>query len=286
VTDVTDVSWPEHIEQVVRAVAHDTAPFGQVVHAHAVVGSTNDLASQLALEGCPEGTLVLAAAQTRGRGRRGARFVSPPGTGLYASTVLRPAHWPSALRDPEGVPRVITLMAGVAVVEAARALGASHAELKWPNDVIVRTGRGRPWQKLAGILAEASVDTHGLQHVVLGIGMNVSAAPCAAELQGRVTSLSDVAGRIVSLDEAVVALLQRLASAYRKLSLDGTSGIVESWRRHAPAMDGARVTWVDDGRTYSGVTRSIDGTGALRVETSAGTTSIVTADLRWDSDDE
>lgn len=284
-TVVTDVSWPRRIERVVRDASAATAPFGCVVHAHRVLGSTNDRAAALAFDGCPEGTLVVAASQTHGRGRRGTAFVSPAGTGLYASTVLRPARWPSALRDPEGVPRVITLMAGVAVVEAARALGATTTELKWPNDVIVRPATGG-WQKLAGILAEASADTQGLQHVVLGIGINVTAAPQQADLQGRATSLSEVAGRTVGVDETLVALLTTLASAHRQLSMDGTSSSVEAWRRYAPAMDGARVSWVDGDGPQTGLARSIDDSGALRVETARGMTSVVSADLRWSLDGE
>jgi BirA family biotin operon repressor/biotin-[acetyl-CoA-carboxylase] ligase len=286
VTVVSDVAWPGHIERVVRAGASRTAPFGQVVSVHRSVASTNDLAAQLAFEGCPEGTLVVAATQTRGRGRRGARFISPAGTGLYCSTVLRPALWPSALRDPEGVPRAITLMAGVAVVEAAHAVGATAAELKWPNDVIVRAPGASPWRKLAGILAEAAVDTQGLQHVVLGVGINVASAPRDAELDGLATSVSDVAGRAVALDETIVALLRALSSAYRRLSIEGTTGIVETWRLYAPAMDGPRVSWADGDGWRTGLARSIDDSGALRVETSAGMTTVVSSDLRWSLDGE
>lgn len=274
------------MEQVVRAAASRTAPFGRQVHVHRVVASTNDVAAQLAFEGCPEGTLVVAAEQTSGRGRRGARFHSPAGSGLYCSTVLRPALWPSALRDPEGVPRAITLMAGVAVVEAARALGATTAELKWPNDVIVRPDGVGGWRKLAGILAEASVDTQGLQHVVLGIGINVAAAPLAADLDDIATSLTAAAGRAVDLDEAIVAVLRSLSSAHRCLSIDGTPCVVEAWRRYAPAMDGPRVAWADGDGWHTGLARSIDDTGALRVQTPAGMTSLISADLRWSLDDE
>lgn len=285
-TVASDVSWPGHMTQVVRAAASRTTPFGQQVHVHRVVTSTNDVAAQLAFEGCPEGALVVAAEQTRGRGRRGARFHSPPGSGLYCSTVLRPALWPSALRDPEGVPRAITLMAGVAVVEAARTLGATTAELKWPNDVIVRPDGVAGWRKLAGILAEASVDTQGLQHVVLGIGINVTATPDADELDHIATSLAAAAGRAVDLDDTIVTLLTSLSSAYRCLSIEGPARVVEAWRRYAPAMNGRRVAWADDDRWHTGLARSIDDTGALRVETSQGMTALISADLRWSLDDE
>lgn len=110
------------------------------------IGSTNDVAAGIAAAGDAEGLVVIADAQTAGRGRRGHTWFSPPGSGLYISLVLAPAQ------ATHSVPRAVsllTLMAGVAIAEAIERVSGLHADIKWPNDLLV----GR--RKLAGILAEA-----------------------------------------------------------------------------------------------------------------------------------
>ena len=116
------------------------------------VSSTNDVALQLAASGAPEGTTVVAGAQTRGRGRQGRSWLSPPDAGLYVSVLFR----------PRGVSSLafLTLMGGAAVAEGIRASTGLPVLVKWPNDVVVeeehapRADQRR--RKVAGILAEAS----------------------------------------------------------------------------------------------------------------------------------
>ncbi len=276
------LSWVTRMQAVVRGVSSRSVPFGSQVHAHFEVTSTNDVASRLAAAGAPEGTVVLAATQTRGRGRRGARFHSPPDTGLYLSTLLRPAAWPSAAHDPVGVPAAITLMAGVAVLEAAHAVGASRAELKWPNDVIVPDETPRGWRKLAGVLTEASADAAGDLQVVLGVGINVRAVPSQVGLDDVATSLTDAAGRPVDVDETLTALLLSLGRAWRVLAVDGRLAVVEAWRRHAPSLSGRAVVWMDGAVRRTGVARGVDDTGALCVDTAAGQVALVAGDVAWE----
>src|SRR5205085_672452 len=103
-------------------------------------------------------------AQTAGRGRLGRTWVSPPGTNIYLSAIVR-APRPVAELAP------MTLAIGIGVVDAVRAAGVTNAALKWPNDVVVPLGRGAT--KLAGILCEVAGDGC----VVAGIGVNVNEAP-------------------------------------------------------------------------------------------------------------
>ena len=124
--------------------------------------STNAEALRRAVDGAPEGTVIVAEEQTAGRGRRGRSFFSPAGTGIYLSILVRPAL--AAERA-----HLLTCSAAVAVAEAIEACAGVDASIKWVNDVYCRG------KKVAGILTEGSFDLEGgvLQHAVVGIGVNV-----------------------------------------------------------------------------------------------------------------
>ena len=164
--------------------------------------STNDEAAAWARQGAPEGAVVIADAQTRGRGRQGRSWHSPPGAALYFSTVLRPK-----LPLPKLPP--LTLAVGVALAETVTALGVP-ARLKWPNDVLVEG------KKLAGILTESATQGGRLEHVIVGIGVNLS----VEEFPQGVNAISLHEFCDISRDEFVSALCERLDAWYRRF-LDG-----------------------------------------------------------------
>src|SRR5204863_7475405 len=126
-----------------------------------------------------EGAVVIADAQTEGRGRRGRSWFSPPGSGLYVSIVLTP----SRSADRRRATALTTIAAGVALAEGIEAATGVRVRLKWPNDLYV----GR--RKLAGILAEAAAAGDRIHTVVLGYGINCGDAAYPPELRDRVTSL-------------------------------------------------------------------------------------------------
>jgi BirA family biotin operon repressor/biotin-[acetyl-CoA-carboxylase] ligase len=131
------------------------------------VGSTQDILRAWAEAGAPEGALVLAEVQERGRGRRGRPWESRPGESLTFSLLLRPALPLSALS-------LLPLLSGLALFEAV-GLGG----LKWPNDLLAPDGR-----KLAGVLLEAKAEGEEVAYALLGVGVNVAWAPeGAASLQ-------------------------------------------------------------------------------------------------------
>jgi BirA family transcriptional regulator, biotin operon repressor / biotin---[acetyl-CoA-carboxylase] ligase len=195
------------------------------------VGSTSDVARELALEGAPHGALVTAAGQTAGRGRQGRAWTTQPGAAVTMSLVLR---------EP---PALLPLAAAVAV---ARTCG-DDARIKWPNDVLVG---GR---KVAGILAE------GRPHegwVVLGIGVNV-----AVSLAGLPAELHDKAGtlgrELRDVEPFLSSLLRALDDA---LSLP-TASLLDAWRSR-DALRGHEITWSGGTGTAAGV----DGEGRLIVD--------------------
>ncbi|HEY3594457.1 MAG TPA: biotin--[acetyl-CoA-carboxylase] ligase [Polyangiaceae bacterium] len=162
-----------------------------------VTESTNDDAKQAARAGIPGGAAFVADQQTKGRGRLGRTWFSPPGENLYASFVVRPAL------DPKRAP-LVTLAAGLAVIDALReCAGTVSLALKWPNDVWL-DGR-----KVCGILCEAQLGD-GAGWIVVGIGINVHGLAFPDELRGRATSLA-LAGRDVDRGALFAALCSSLA---------------------------------------------------------------------------
>jgi BirA family biotin operon repressor/biotin-[acetyl-CoA-carboxylase] ligase len=167
-----------------------------------VAASTNGLAKELASRGARDGTVVVAGAQTCGRGRLGSEWVSPAG-GLWFSVVLRPGVEPSDVIK-------LVFVAGLAVAKALCELCGLDVAVKWPNDVLVRG------KKVCGILAEMSTRGRGVDYVVLGIGVNanfeVSALP--ERLWHGATSLRTELGRRICLERLLRVILEELEGAY------------------------------------------------------------------------
>ncbi len=230
---------------------------------HASLPSTMDVASALAHDGAPHGVVIVADQQTSGRGRRGTTWASPAGAGLYLSFIARPAT--ASL----GLP-VITLAAGVAVLEGIQQATGLAAHLKWPNDVIV----GK--RKLAGILAEGiAIGSHD-QAVVVGVGVNVLPAAYPPDVAARATSIEGELGRPIDrgvlLSEILIAVSDRLAALERR-----PGDILQAWRAASPNAHGTRVEW--DGK--HGMTAGIDDSGALLVKTSGGVERIIAGEVHW-----
>lgn len=266
-------AWLEAVRQGVRDAAASAGPFAQHVEALVTTASTNDDVARAARAGAPEGHTVIAAEQTAGRGRRGARWFSPPGQGLYLSTLLRPDGWPITRQSPETpAASLITLMAGVAVASAIGDVCDAPVELKWPNDVMVRMRAATPWRKLAGVLAEGASDGATLRTVVLGIGLNVSRSEAPPEVAARMVSLEQLGvlrhpeAAASLLRPLVAALLVRLAAGVAQLATGRVDEVRHAWRTLAPSVDGTRVRWHHHGRTQQGHARGIDDSGALRVQ--------------------
>jgi BirA family biotin operon repressor/biotin-[acetyl-CoA-carboxylase] ligase len=252
--------------EIVAAVARARARLGPLatrVEHWVSIGSTNDAAAALG----GEGTVVVADAQTAGRGRRGRSWFSPPGSGLYVSVVLAPSR---ARTDRMRATSLLTLAAGVAIAEGVRAAADLDAALKWPNDIYV----GR--RKLAGILAES----HG-EVVIVGYGINVAAGVYPADLADRVTSIESEIGRPVDRTVVLVETLAALAARYDDLLEGRFDAILDAWRSRAPTAVGTRVEWTTPEGPRWGITDGIDPDGALRVRTPIGTDRLVGGELRW-----
>lgn len=225
--------------------------------------STNDEAAALAAAGAEHGTVVVAAAQTSGRGRLGRRWFSPPGQSLYLSCVLRPALAPEALPP-------VTLAAGIAVADAVSG-AVPAARLHWPNDVVV-AGR-----KLAGVLSEVTTRSGRVEAAVVGIGLNVNVEEFPADLGRPATSLYLETGRRHDLVEVRAKLLDRLENWLEQFFAEGMPAVARGWRSWG-GMAGARVR-VDlgGGRELCGTAGELAPDGGLEVVGDDGVTTVVRA---------
>jgi BirA family biotin operon repressor/biotin-[acetyl-CoA-carboxylase] ligase len=270
VTGTASDALPAELAQALDAVRDRLPPLAARVLYFHTAASTNDVALELAARGGADGAVVIADGQTAGRGRRGHRWFSPPGSGLYVSMVLRPS---TAAVDPQRATGLLTLAAGLALSEALETATGLGAAIKWPNDLFVG---GR---KLAGILAEST--TSDLGRVVLGYGVNVSTNAYPPELGDRATSVEAELGRPVDKAMLCAETIVAVSRRYRDLLAGRFDAILDGWRRRAPASRDARVSWRSPSGLQDGVTAGIDDRGALLIRISDRVETIVGGEVTW-----
>ncbi len=273
---------PLHLQSLLDAARGELGAFAREGRVVATTRSTNDDALAWAAAGVPEGAWIVAGTQTAGRGRRGRVWASPPGAGLYVSVVFRP-RGPAPADDPAHDPALslLTVMAGVAVVEALDDAAGVRATLKWPNDVVVE-GAGASARKLAGILAEGVMAGPRISAVVVGLGVNLRPSAYPPEIAARAVSLEALAGRAVDPDGVLVAILAALARRRRALAeAGGAAALLDAWRQWSPSAKGARIRWRQQDQVCEGITAGVDDSGALRVQTRSGETRLVAGEVEW-----
>ena len=246
---------PLSIDDLRRARA--TARLGRRIEYFDSIDSTNTEARRLAAAGAVEGTVVIAETQTKGRGRLGRTWASPPLRNLYLSIVLRP---PIAVAEAAQ----LTLVAGVAVAEAIKE-SVPRAAIKWPNDVVI-DGR-----KVAGILTEMEADDDRVRFVILGIGVNLNAAPedFPEELRDKATALCAAAGRPIDRTAFADRLLSRLDDRYGLFLANGFAAIRPLWEA-CSCLTGRAVQIDGAGQRCAGVVTGISDDGALILRDVAG----------------
>jgi len=248
---VPDKLLPEEVLQGLK-----TRLFTGPVHHFETLDSTNDLAKELAARGAPEGTVVVAETQTRGRGRLDREWNSPPGVGLYVSLVLRP------MLPPMELPQ-ITLTTAVAVVRAVRRVAGLAPGIKWPNDLLING------KKLGGILTEMETEIDRIRHVVVGLGLNVNNPGFPPELTATATSLALEAGRTFSRVNLLQAWLEEFEALYGRFLNQGFPEILEEWKGAAVTL-GKMVTVRQGPREISGQALDVAPDGALLLRTADG----------------
>jgi BirA family biotin operon repressor/biotin-[acetyl-CoA-carboxylase] ligase len=263
---------PNDVAQAMSRVAARAGAMGRRIHWLESTASTNDVAARLAESGVEEGTTVVAEAQTRGRGRHGRVWFSPPGAGLYVSVIVRPAAGMAGGGNPASL---LTLASGVAIAEAVRAVTGVPAGIKWPNDVMIG---GR---KLAGILAEAAVQGGALQFVVVGFGVNLQPAAYPPELASRATSIEAETSRPADRALVLAEILAAMGDRYADLRVGRFDAILSAWRHLAASLPGAHVEWDSPSGVVRGRAQDIDRDGALLVKVDGRIERVVAGEIRW-----
>lgn len=231
---------------------------GRNIRFYPSVDSTNKKAFELGRAGEPEGTAVIADAQTGGKGRLGRKWESPAGVNLYTSILLRPGIPPARAHN-------LTFVSAVAVAETVGRLSPVRPVVKWPNDILL------DGKKTAGILLEMDSEPDRVHFIVAGIGVNINIkdADLPAQLREIATSLYEKRGELTDRAGFAAALYSDFEKWYKVYMEQGFSPVMEAWKGYF-ASTGRRVTVRSLDAVTEGVCTGVDADGALLVRTSSG----------------
>lgn len=262
-----DLLLPEEISHGLK-----TRKLGAKIYYLPVIDSTNDYAKKLAQAGAPEGTLVIAEKQTRGRGRLGHEWISPTGQNIYMSLVLRPNLLPAQAAR-------ITLLTGVAAALAVKKYCGIDLSLKWPNDLLVT---GKDHKKVGGILTEMGAESDRINYVVLGLGLNVNmkVKSLPMEIRKKAASLMEChkKGEKFNRIELLQNILVQLEIQYQRFLSGGWNKIIENYRE-LEMLKGCRVKVKQGNEMVCGLVTHIDDEGRLLVKSSAKTRTVVAGEV-------
>lgn len=237
----------------------------QPVELHPVIGSTNQHLLER-VESLTSGSVCIAEYQANGRGRRGRQWVSPFGANLYMSMYWRLDAGMAAAMG-------LSLVVGVAIVEALENMGIQGVKLKWPNDLYFND------RKLAGILVEMSGQAGAAAHLVIGMGINLAMNDRIAEIDQPWSSLTEVNnGAPVDRNELAIAFIQALTHALEKYEREGMPNFVVRWN----SLDnfiGRNVKLIMGAHEISGIERGINEHGAVLLETENGLESYIGGEI-------
>jgi BirA family biotin operon repressor/biotin-[acetyl-CoA-carboxylase] ligase len=231
-----------------------TRLLGKSLHYWDEVDSTNAALARLLKEGCEEGAVVIADAQSAGRGRIGKPWFSPPGVNVHVSVLLKPSI---KLQDA----RFLTLIGSLAIADAVELYGVK-AQVKWPNDILVAD------KKIAGVLADVQLRGGAVDNLILGMGVNLNIdRPTMDRYFGDAaagaTSLYEALGRQVDRAAFTARLLERLERHYFAFLEKGKEPVLTQWRSRS--FLGRRVSVREEDMHVDGVALDLDDEGCLIV---------------------
>ncbi|MFH1062651.1 MAG: biotin--[acetyl-CoA-carboxylase] ligase [Candidatus Omnitrophota bacterium] len=232
----------------------ETKVLGRKIFAYNSAASTNTIAYSLAEQLEAEGALIVAEKQTKGKGRMGRHWVSPQGSGIYMSLILKPKISPAEAGK-------ITLISSVAVAKTIRKITGLAAVIKWPNDVYI--GKS----KVCGILTEMSAELDRINFIIMGIGININTPK--SSLPELATSLFIETGEKINRIMFLQKMLVELEIYYHKLEKGSFAEIIDAWRDLSMTL-GKRIKVEWRGQMIQGQAMDIDDMGALIVRDDFG----------------
>lgn len=222
------------------------------------VDSTNTFAMELGGRDAEHGTAVIAERQTKGKGRLGREWASPPGRNIAMSVLLRPSM-------PIREVTLLTVMASVACCRTLREATGLSVTIKWPNDLMVG---GR---KVGGILTEMKSAAERMIFAVIGIGINLNSEPAdfPPDVRATATSVKTETGREHSKTLVIAGICNELESWYEVLVSKGRQPLLDEWR-NLSSMLGKPVSVATGKETLRGIAKDIDDQGMLILELPSG----------------
>ncbi|WP_144461108.1 biotin--[acetyl-CoA-carboxylase] ligase [Siminovitchia fortis] len=263
------VSTPEDITENDILYGLETDRFGRNVHYYESLGSTQKEAHQLAYDGAPEGTLVVAEEQTSGRGRLGREWHSLSGKGIWMSLIVRPDL------PPQQAPQ-FTLITAVAVARAIEEITGITPEIKWPNDVLING------KKVVGILTELQAESDKISSLIIGIGMNANHGPedFPPNVAHTATSLFIEKGEKVSRAALIQSFLKYFERYYSIYITEGFKPVRILWESYAISI-GKRIKATTVTGVIAGRAIGITDEGILKIEDDEGIIhNIYSADIQ------
>jgi BirA family biotin operon repressor/biotin-[acetyl-CoA-carboxylase] ligase len=259
---VPDILTPDMLRQRLKG-----SLFGKHIYHFFKTDSTNHVALELGHAGEPEGAVVLAEEQTAGKGRAGRAWQSERAAGIYVTLLLRPRLAP--VQAP-----LLTMMAGLSARTAIEVQTGLAADLKWPNDLMIRG------KKAGGILTEMHAEPGQIRFVIVGIGLNVNQEKFPSELANLATSLRIETGKPQPRMELLLRLLREFESDYNRLLHEGVAGVVEKFEAISSYAKGKRVRVSNGTESYTGTTAGLGPDGLLHVRREDGqTVTVITGDV-------
>jgi BirA family transcriptional regulator, biotin operon repressor / biotin---[acetyl-CoA-carboxylase] ligase len=236
------------------------------IHFHEEIDSTNSEAERQLASGLPSPFVVIARAQTRGRGRLGRPWYSGDSGNLYLSFVFQP-------RLPPARMQAFTLWMGASICHLLNLQVNVPVQVKWPNDLVLAG------KKLGGMLTEARVDNDQIRDLVFGFGLNVNGRPdqWPEDLRAIATSLAEASGSALCLNRFSAHLVAEVLAAYQRfVSADVRPDLQQLWARY-DFLAGQPVTARLRQHEISGTARGIDPDGGLILESYDGSRQLVSA---------
>ncbi len=235
----------------------NTNYIGKEIHYFREVNSTNEVAKKLAREGAPEGTVVIAESQSRGKGRRGKKWISPLG-GAWMSIILRPNILP--INAPQ-----LTFTAGVAAAQTIKDEYGLDIGIKWPNDILIEN------KKVCGILTEISTEQDAVDYIITGIGIdaNIDVDLLPQELRETTTSIKSELDHDISRMILVQKFLGNFEKMYDEFNKGNFQYILKKWRQFSKTI-GREVEIRKGTEVIRGEAVGVNSKGALILELKEG----------------
>lgn len=248
------LSAPDVMDQTELESIHATEWAGCEIYYFDSIDSTNTKAKELAEEGHPSGTLVVADRQTAGKGRRGRSWESPSGIGIFMTLMLKPEINPNHAS-------MLTLVAAMATTRAIRRVTGVPAMIKWPNDIVMNG------KKVCGILTEMSAQFDYINHIVIGIGINVHNEDFPEEIAQTASSIYLESGQHIHRASLIEAFLEEFEDVYAEyLKTEDMEGLMKEYDSML-VNRGRQVRVLDPKEPFEGKAMGITKKGELIVDT-------------------